>query len=160
MDYEWTEDEQARYGTLFLDLILLALPALPEHLRDVVKCEAEDAKGDFGLMPDENLSAAERRIVALDRLGPVIKQYYEERRDALDRLIAEKGLGHYFQDGEGIVYKTAEADGRFVYYERAEIRRTKRAGERAGSLSVKEATEAGFDLNRRAAAPADPIVKF
>jgi len=149
MQYEWKNDEKQRYGPIFLDLILLALPALPDELREVVACEVRDSFAEIGPDRDAHLSEAERRIVALDRLAPSIKQYYEARREALDAIIAERGIGHYFQDGDGIVYKTAEAEGRFVYYDRYEVRRTKRAGERAGTLSAKDATEAGFDLNRK-----------
>lgn len=144
---ELTESEEAIATPVILDAIDLAISALPADLHDRLRADLAIARENGPATRDAHLSEAERRLVALDRLAPAIKAYYEARREALENVVAERGVGHYFQDADGIVYKTAEAEGRFVYFDRYEVKRTRREGERAGTLSMSEATTAGFRPN-------------
>jgi hypothetical protein len=92
----------------------------------------------------KELTEAQKRFVLLDRRKAEYKQFLEDLKAATEAVVAEIGVGGFFQDEEGIVYQTAEPDGRFVYYERVIINRTRREGEAKGSLSMKTAREAGF----------------
>ena len=89
----------------------------------------------------------QRRFVELELRKDEIKKYYEDFEKALTELIAEQGLNSFFQDERGTVYKLVECDGRFVKFDRVSYVRTKRPGEKAGSLSVKEAKEHGFGVD-------------
>ena len=102
-----------------------------------------------GLAPvtaTESDESAIDRFIALDREYPKIREWLDTYREAKRAVFAELGCDQYFQDDEGIVYKTEEIEGKFVYFDPVEIKRTKRDGETRGSLSVKEATEAGFTV--------------
>jgi hypothetical protein len=92
------------------------------------------------------LTEAQKRFIELDRRKAEYKQFLEDYKAAAEAVVAESGIGAFFQDDEGIVYQTAVPDGRFVYYERFCINRTRREGEKAGSLSQKAAREAGFSV--------------
>jgi hypothetical protein len=56
----------------------------------------------------------------------------------------EVGINGYFQDDQGIVYKVVVPDGKFVYFDHISYVRTRRAHEKRGDLSMKEAETAGF----------------
>lgn len=90
------------------------------------------------------LTDKQRRFVELERRKDEIKKYFEDLQTSLSELIREQGLNTYFQDDQGVVYKLVECEGRFVKFDKFGYNRTKRADERAGSLSMKEAKEHGF----------------
>jgi hypothetical protein len=96
------------------------------------------------------LTEAQQRFVELDRRKAEYKQFLEDLKAATEALVAEMGLGAFFQDEQGVVYQTAESEGRFVYYERHVVNRTRREGEAKGSLSMKAAREAGFVVEEAA----------
>ena len=72
--------------------------------------------------------------------------YKDQYSVAVSELVAEMGIGGAFQDSDGTAYQTAECEGKFVYFDKFEVKRTRRAGERAGSLSLKAAKELGFSV--------------
>lgn len=90
------------------------------------------------------LTATQKRFVELDCRKAEYKQFLEEHKAATEALVAEMGVGKFFQDETGVVYETAEATGRFVFFEKYTVNHTRRAGEAKGSLSMKAAREAGF----------------
>ena len=92
------------------------------------------------------LTEAQKKFVELDRRKVEYKQFLEEYKAATAALFAEMGVGRFFQDEAGVVYQTAEAEGRFVYYEPHVVNRTRREGESKGTLSMKAAREAGFQV--------------
>lgn len=89
------------------------------------------------------MSALEK-FLELEKRRADWKAYVAELAAATEALIAEKGIGSYFQDADGCVYKLVVPDGRYVQFDRVGYVRTRRAGEKAGDLSLKEATAAGF----------------
>lgn len=94
------------------------------------------------------LTEKQRRFVELARRkDEEIKKFYEDFETAITELVAEQGVGSYFQDESGTVYKLVECDGRYVKFDRFGYLRTKRAGEERGSLSMKEAREKGFNVD-------------
>jgi hypothetical protein len=65
----------------------------------------------------------------------------------LAEIMRAMPLGEMFQDPkEGIVYQIIVPDGKFVEYQSIDYIRTCKEGERNGSMSMKAAQEAGFDL--------------
>jgi len=68
----------------------------------------------------------------------------EELKQVTEQLTKEVGLGGHFQDAEGTVYQVEETQGKFVYFDRFEIKRTRRSGEKSGSLSLTKAKELGY----------------
>lgn len=94
----------------------------------------------------KELTEAQKRFIELDRQKTHYKQFLDDYKAATEAVVAEAGVGAFFQDEQGVVYQTATPDGRFVYYERYTVNRTRREGEKAGSLSLKAAREAGFSV--------------
>ena len=90
------------------------------------------------------MTEAQLKFIALEKRKEDVKKFFEELSLATEAVVQEIGLNKYFQDGDGIVYKTTVPDGKFVYFEKFSIDRTRRAGEKSGSLSLKEAKENGF----------------
>jgi len=94
----------------------------------------------------QNMTEAQKRFIELDKKKLEYKQFMEQYAEAVNNLVKEIGIGRHFQDSEGIVYQTSECDGKFVPFYKYEVKRTKREGERAGSLSLKKAEELGYGV--------------
>ncbi len=92
------------------------------------------------------LTDAQQRLVQLDLRKKEIDSFYEELEQALTDVVAEIGVGSYFQSGDGTVYKVVKPTGTFVSFRDLAYNRTKREGEDRGTLSVKEAQSAGFNV--------------
>lgn len=92
------------------------------------------------------MTEVQKRFVELEKRKESIKAYFEELKVATEALAAEVGINGYFQDDEGICYKVVIPTGRYVNYETLSYHRTRRPGEKAGDLSMKEAREAGFKV--------------
>jgi len=86
------------------------------------------------------------KFVELDKKKAEYKLFFEEYKESIIEVIDEIGLGKSFQDDEGIVYLTDECNGKFVYFDKFEIKRTRREGETKGTLSMKMAKELGHIL--------------
>lgn len=93
---------------------------------------------------EEYLAPFRAAVIAADRKKAEAKAILDEIKTANRALFELTGAGYFFQDEENIVYKTDECDGKFVYFETIEIKRTRREGETKGSLSMTEARNAGF----------------
>lgn len=89
------------------------------------------------------MTEAQRRFVALERER---KRFQEDFEEAFQAVTQEVGPGGYFQDDQKIVYKITVPEGRWVKYEAVSYVRTKRGDEERGTLSAKEAREAGFEV--------------
>jgi hypothetical protein len=95
------------------------------------------------------MTDAQKRFVELEQKKEEIKKYFEELRLATEAVAKEVGINGYFQDYAGIVYKVVEPEGKFVTYDKISYVRTRRAHEKRGDLSMKEAESAGFRLAER-----------
>ena len=70
-----------------------------------------------------------------------------EVRKELNQLMLELGYGSVCQDPDTLtVYKIVKPNGKFTYYQDIDYVRTAQEGERAGTLSKKEAEALGFIL--------------
>jgi hypothetical protein len=94
----------------------------------------------FGLTP------AQLRFIELDKKKAEYKKFIEEYNQAVKDLVTEVGVGAHFQDSEGTVYQTAICEGKYISFDRFEVQRTRRAGEKAGSLALKTAKELGYTV--------------
>lgn len=92
------------------------------------------------------MTEAQKKLVELDIRKQEIDKYYEELEAAIKEVHGELGMDGMFQAEDGVVYQIVKPAGRFVEYRDIGFIRTKREGERAGSLSVKKAEEAGFKV--------------
>jgi hypothetical protein len=90
------------------------------------------------------MTPAQQRFVELEKRKVEVKKYFEELNAALEEVVKEIGVDQFFQDSDGIVYKTVIPKGTFVEYKTIGYNRTRREGEAKGDLSMKEAREAGF----------------
>lgn len=95
----------------------------------------------------KQLTEAQAAFVELDKYyADTVKPFFDQYKAAKDAVIAESGLGAFFQDAEGTVYHTAEKKGQWVEFVDHEIQRTRRTGESKGSLSLIAARDAGFEV--------------
>jgi len=89
------------------------------------------------------MTDAQKKFVELEQKR---KQFLEEFDAALLAVAEETGIGNYFQSDDQVVYKIVAPTGRWVKFDPVYYLRTKRADEKSGTLSVKEATEHGFEV--------------
>jgi hypothetical protein len=76
-----------------------------------------------------------------------VKEELEQAYEKLNTIMAELGTDIYAQDQETkLVYKIVKPKGTFTYYRDLDYVRTAKEGERAGTLSKKEAEQMGFEL--------------
>lgn len=92
------------------------------------------------------MTEVQTRFVNLEKRKEEVKQYFKDLEDATHAVADEIGIGNYFQDAEGTVYKIVEPLGKWVTFETYSYVRTRRGDERQGTLSMKEAQQAGFEV--------------
>lgn len=92
------------------------------------------------------LTDAQKKFIELEKKKEEVKAYFDQLNQAVEEVAKEIGVGGYFQDQEGTVYKIVVPEGKFVYFEKLSYERTRRAGEKSGSLSLKEAREKGYTV--------------
>lgn len=91
-------------------------------------------------MSKENFLEAAKSVESL-------KDQLESAYEKLNASMSELGLDTYVQDPETkLVYKIVKPKGTFTYYRDIDYVRTAKEGERAGTLSKKEAEEKGYSL--------------
>jgi hypothetical protein len=91
------------------------------------------------------LTATQLKYIALDKKKEQYKQFIEELNEVTEQLAQEMGVGGHFQDlNSGCVYQVHDHKGRFVHFEKYQIKRTRKEGERSGSLSLTDAKELGY----------------
>ena len=92
------------------------------------------------------MTPTQAKFVELEKKKEAVKKYYEELTEATKALAEELGVGGFFQDPEGTVYKVVVPEGTFVKFQTIGYNRTRRAGEKRGDLSLTEARSAGFNV--------------
>lgn len=113
----------------------------PSEMDDGLREQVAEDRQEFRLTPVQST------FVEADMLYEnMVKPFLENYRIAKAAVVAEIGYGEFFKDADGTVYKTEQCKGKFVYFETVEIKRTRRNGEEKGSLSMKEAREAGYEV--------------
>lgn len=92
------------------------------------------------------LTESQKKYIELEKKKEEYKQFIEDLKEATETLVQEMGVGGHFQDGEGTVYYVDEAKGRYVHFDKHEVRRTRRQGEKSGSLSLGDARSFGYEV--------------
>lgn len=93
------------------------------------------------------LSDEQKQFIELSKKLESIKSELKETSSKLEELMANIGVGSSFQDPtDSTVFEVIVPNGRFVPYKTIDYERTKRDGEKSGSLSVKRAKELGFNV--------------
>lgn len=86
----------------------------------------------------------QKKIVELVEKVEALSKESREVWGGLNNLLMQEGEGTLFQADDKTVYKVVVPPGTYIDYERIGYLRTRKAGETKGSLSMKEAQEAGF----------------
>ena len=87
------------------------------------------------------------QFVSLAKEVEAIEEKLSKKREELALLMTEVKVGTYIQDPIlGTVYRVSKPKGRYVTFSDIDYVRTALEGERAGSLSKKEAEANGFKL--------------
>lgn len=94
-----------------------------------------------------NLSETQLKFIELDKKKAEYKKFMEEYQQITQDLVKEIGIGGHFQDSEGTVYQVAQCDGKWVHFDKYEVNRTRRVGEKAGSLSLTNAKSLGYKVD-------------
>ena len=92
------------------------------------------------------LTKTQIRFIELDKVKAQYKEILEDYKSTVELLVDEMDLGGHFQDKDGTVYQVNPCDGKFVYFDRFEVKRTRREDEKRGSLSLKAARELGYEV--------------
>lgn len=92
------------------------------------------------------LSDSERAFIAIDEMYPKITEYYEKREAILAALKAEHGVDHSFQGPDGRVHLTVVPEWKQTRMEHFGVISTARKAGDRNDLSVKRATELGFEV--------------
>jgi hypothetical protein len=119
-----------------------------DHVDVSVKVESDltEARKDQELV--DAIKTAEREYAQYDRLyDEVCKPIMKARREALAEIADLKGLGHHFQDDDGLVYFLSDKTGTFVDFTPFEMKRTQRTYGEGGNLVLarKTAEQLGYE---------------
>jgi len=91
----------------------------------------------------------ENKFLELSKQYEALKTQMKELKPQLHGLMEEIGVNNYIQDPETmLVYKVVRPTGTFISFDQIGYDRTKTTEEKRGSLSKKEAEEAGFTLSK------------
>jgi len=93
------------------------------------------------------LTDAQQKFLEISARYEELRAEMKLLKPELKGVLEEIGVGTYFQDpSTRLVYKITEPTGTFIEFSKISYDRTKKEDEKRGSLSKKEATEAGFEL--------------
>ena len=92
------------------------------------------------------LTETQAKYIELEKKKEQYKAYLEELKATTEQLQSEMGDGGHFQDGEGTVYQIADHKGKWVHFDKYQIKRTRRQGEKSGSLSLTDAKNLGYEV--------------
>ena len=93
------------------------------------------------------LTDQQKQFIEISKRYETLKNELSEVKEKYTGLLQEIGVGTAFQDpDDGTVFEIVVPKGRFVYNEIIGYDRTRRDGERSGSLSLKRAKELGYNI--------------
>lgn len=88
----------------------------------------------------------EESLVNLSLQKERLKKEMEETNSKLDEVLKGLGLGHMFQAPDGTVFRVSKPTGTYISFREIDYDRTRREGEKSGSLSLTDARNAGFEV--------------
>jgi hypothetical protein len=86
------------------------------------------------------------RFIELDKKKNEVKDFFDKYFQAVTDVKQIAKLGFHFQDDEGTVYQLDEMQWKNVRITPYEVKRTRREGERQGSLSLTKARDLGYKV--------------
>lgn len=93
------------------------------------------------------LTDQQKKFIEVTKELELLKEQRKEIGSQLEELANQIGVGSSFQDPEDkTVFEIVVPDGRYMYFDKIDYVRTRREGERSGSLSLKRAKELGYEL--------------
>ena len=93
------------------------------------------------------LNDKQQKFIELTKQLEAVKEQRKEISSQLEVLANEIGVGASFQDPtDKTVFEIVIPDGKYMFFDKIDYARTRREGERSGSLSLKRAKELGFEL--------------
>jgi hypothetical protein len=98
------------------------------------------------VVEDLRLAEAIAKFIKLDKQKAEVKKFFDEYEQSIRDIKERVKIGFHFQDEEGIVYQVDEMQWKNVRVTPYEIKRTRREGERQGTLSMVKAKELGYEL--------------
>jgi hypothetical protein len=90
------------------------------------------------------MNELQKKYVELEKIKYEFKDRLEELKIVTQALAENMGIGGHFADEEGTVYQIEKAKGTYVYFQEFEVLRTRREGEKKGTLSMFKAKELGY----------------
>ncbi|RMG80255.1 MAG: hypothetical protein D6707_06705, partial [Bacteroidetes bacterium] len=94
---------------------------------------------------DKMSEKARKEFLTMVEKYEALKKELKEMKPKMQELLEQIGEGEYFT-GNNVVYKVIRPEGTFVSFDKISYVRTKKEDEKRGSLSMKEAKEAGFNI--------------
>ena len=88
----------------------------------------------------------EETLVTLSLQKEKLKKEMEENNAKLEEVLKGLGLGYMFQAQDGTVFRVAKPTGTYISFREIDYDRTRREGEKSGSLSLTDARNAGFEV--------------
>lgn len=93
------------------------------------------------------LTDQQKKFIEVTKQLEAIKEQRKEIGSQLEELANQIGVGSSFQDPEDkTVFEIVVPEGKYMYFDKIDYNRTRREGERSGSLSLKRAKELGYEL--------------
>ena len=92
------------------------------------------------------VATALERFIKLDKEKAAVKDFFDRYHQAVTDVKQIAKLEFHFQDEEGTVYQLDELQWKNVRMTPYDIKRTRREGERQGSLSLTKAKELGYEV--------------
>jgi hypothetical protein len=102
----------------------------------------------------ENLAEANRKfleeqkqnVITLSLQKEKLRKEMEELNKNLEESLKNLGLGYIFQAEDGTVFRVSKPAGTFISFRDIDYDRTRREGEKSGSMSLTDARAAGFEV--------------
>ena len=95
-------------------------------------------------------TASQRKLIQLSKqyetLKEAMKSISNELNEATLAVARETGIGVFFQDVDGTVFRVAKATGTYVAYKELTYERTRRNPQEKPGISLKDARDAGYDV--------------
>lgn len=92
----------------------------------------------------------EEQYAAMDMLFyATIKPFLDDFKKLREAVVDSHAVGAMWQAPDGTVFQVAEKKGQWVDFFPFEIKRTRREGEKKGTLALTEAKAAGFTISEK-----------
>jgi hypothetical protein len=93
------------------------------------------------------LTDLQKQFILVSKQIESLKDQLKELNEKSAEMMKEIGLGTSFQDPtDNTVFLIVEPNGTFIEFKKIGYERTRREGERSGSLSLTKAKELGYQI--------------